>query len=69
MLLNGAKRLVWARGVAPVMASAVFLTATHTQSPDIRAGYAKNINARAVKAGLKRFLPVPPNTYFSSATI
>lgn len=33
----------------------------HT-SPDIRVGYAKNRNARAVSAGLRKFLPVPPNT-------
>ena len=35
---------------------------THTLSPDIHVGYAKNANARAVKAGFSRFIPVPPKT-------
>jgi hypothetical protein len=30
--------------------------------PTLKAGYAKNRNARAVKAGFKIFMPVPPKT-------
>ena len=35
---------------------------THTLSPDIQVGYAKNRNALMVNAGFKIFIPVPPKT-------
>ena len=47
-------------GVAPVRASA--FSAIQTLSPDISDGYAKNRKALAVSAGLRIFIPVPPNT-------
>ncbi len=40
----------------------------HTSSPDICGVKAKNTNARAVSAGLKMFIPVPPNTSFTNTT-
>src|SRR5690554_3740429 len=46
------------RAVAPLKPS----TAVHTVSPEICAGYAKYRKARPVNAGLRKFLPVPPNT-------
>ncbi len=40
----------------------------HTSSPDICGVKAKNTNARAVSAGLKIFIPVPPNTSLPNIT-
>ena len=45
-----------------------WLPATHTASPDIWAANAKNRNARTIIAGLKMFMPVPPNTSLPSTT-
>ena len=41
---------------------------TQTLSPDILVGYAKNINALAVKAGFRIFIPVPPKTSLPTTT-
>ena len=57
-----------ARGVAPVMASSPHLCAIHTSDPDILLGYEKNRNARARRAGLRKFIPEPPNTSFPNTT-
>ena len=38
--------------------------ATHTESPDQVIGYAKYKKALPVRAGFKKFLPVPPKTSF-----
>ena len=46
--------------VAPLKPSTVFVAATHT-SPDMETGYEKNKNALPVKAGFKKFRPVPPH--------
>ena len=42
--------------------------AFHTKSPEILAGYVKNTKARAVSAGFKMFIPVPPNTSLPMTT-
>lgn len=42
--------------------------ATQTLSPLMLVGYEKNKNARATKAGLKIFMPVPPNISLQKIT-
>ncbi len=42
--------------------------ATHTRSPLMLAGYAKNRKARATSATLSTLYPVPPNTSFTKTT-
>ena len=46
--------------VSPDIASTLLASETHTLSPDIKVGYAKNAKALAVRAGLSIFIPVPP---------
>ena len=60
------------KGVAPLKPSTgadeAPVTTAQTVSPDILAGKAKNRNARPVRAGLRKFLPVPPNISFPITT-
>ncbi len=64
------KERIVASRVAPEKPSTAFapFTATHTVSPEISAGYAKNMNARPARAGLRKFIPVPPKTSFAITT-
>ena len=54
--------------VSPEIPSTFDASETHTLSPDINVGYAKKANARAVKAGFKMFIPVPPKASFAINT-